>query len=131
MSLDTVLDDKTASGSLRAELGTANVGAKSELVSKVEAQVQFPPPPPATALKDGGGLGSTLDWQSPSPTAIKDPLQKVRQAIWGALPSRTLAKLSQAGDTGLSQALFSAKEVSQLRAAVCQALGTDVDKPSN
>ena len=111
---------------MRAGLGTANVGAKSELVSKVEAQVQFPPPPPATALKDGGGLGSTLDWQSPSPTAKKDPLQKVRQAIWGALPRGTLAKLSQAGDTGLSQALFSAKEVSQLRAAVCQALGTDV-----
>ena len=85
------MEDKTASGSLRTGLeattdamrvglGTANVGAKSELVSKV----------------------------------------------WGALPRGTLAKLSQAGDTGLSQALFSAKEVSQLRAAVCQALGTDV-----
>lgn len=42
---------------------------------------------------------------------MRDPLQKVRQAIW---------------DTGLPQALFSDKEVCQLRAAVYEALGTDV-----
>ena len=55
---------------------------------------KFPPPP------------ATTDWQSPSPTAMRDPLQKVRQAIWGALPRGALAKLSQAGEIGLPQPLF-------------------------
>ena len=34
------------------------------------------------ALKDGGGLPSTLDWQVPPPGAACDPLQAVRRALW-------------------------------------------------
>ena len=54
MSLDTDLEDKTASVSLGTELeattdamrvGAAHAGTESESASKVEDQVQFPPPP--------------------------------------------------------------------------------------
>ena len=45
------------------------------------------------ALKDGGGLPSTLDWQVPPPSAVGDPLQAVRQALWKALPQDSLARM--------------------------------------
>ena len=65
---------------------------------------QAAPPPchgdDGKALKDGGGLCSALDWQVPPPSAVGDPLQPVRQALWKALPQDSLARMKSVMHSG-------------------------------
>eukprot|EP00434_Breviolum_minutum_P019886 symbB.v1.2.017546.t3/scaffold1371.1/size209032/18 len=77
------------------------------------------------ALKDGGGLPSTLDWQVPPPSAEGDPLQAVRQALWKALPQDSLAGMKSVMHSGTVAPFFQTIEVETLQRAICGALDID------
>ena len=77
------------------------------------------------ALKDGGGLPSTLDWQVPPPSAVGDPLQAVRQALWKALPQDSLARMKSVMHSGTVAPFFQTIEVETLQRAICGALDID------
>ena len=77
------------------------------------------------ALKDGGGLPSTLDWQVPPPSAVGDPLQAVRQALWNALPQDSLARMKSVMHSGTVAPFFQTIEVETLQRAICGALDID------
>ena len=78
-------------------------------------------------LKDGGGLSSTLDWQVPPLAALPDPLRVVRKAIWVSMPKDACRRVADLCGKVPDQPFFSDKEVLDMRAGVCSALGVTMD----